>query len=88
MVILLIGNKSDLEHRRAVSTLEGQEFADARTLLFLETSAKTAFNVEMAFLKTADEIHHPLKDKEDVAKERKRGNALSLFTAFPYSKYV
>jgi Ras-related protein Rab-2A len=62
MVILLIGNKSDLEHRRAVSTQEGQEFADAHGLLFLETSAKTAFNVEAAFLKTADEIHRNIQN--------------------------
>jgi Ras-related protein Rab-2A len=57
MVILLIGNKNDLEHRRAVTTAEGQAFADQHGLLFLETSAKTAYNVETAFLKTADEIH-------------------------------
>lgn len=56
MVILLIGNKNDLEHRRAVTTAEGQAFADQHGLLFLETSAKTAYNVESAFLKTADEI--------------------------------
>jgi Ras-related protein Rab-2A len=57
MVILLIGNKNDLEHKRAVSTAEGQAFADQNGLLFLETSAKTAYNVEQAFLKTADFIH-------------------------------
>ena len=57
MVILLIGNKSDLEHRRAVSTEEGQAFADANGLLFLETSAKTSHNVEEAFLQTANEIY-------------------------------
>src|SRR6476620_8084798 len=38
MVILLIGNKNDLSHKRAVSTEEGQAFADANQLLFLETS--------------------------------------------------
>ena len=57
MVILLIGNKNDLEHRRMVSTAEGQAFADQHGLFFLETSAKTAYNVETAFLKTAEEIH-------------------------------
>jgi Ras-related protein Rab-2A len=57
MVILLIGNKNDLEHRRMVSTAEGQAFADQHGLFFLETSAKTAYNVKMAFLKTAEEIH-------------------------------
>ena len=57
MVIMLIGNKTDLEHRRAVSTEEGRAFADKHGLIFLETSAKTAFNVEQAFLGTAEEIH-------------------------------
>jgi Ras-related protein Rab-2A len=70
MVILLIGNKNDLEQRRAVTTEEGQAFADANGLLFLETSAKTAHNVEEAFLKTADGIHSKIVAGEiDVANE-------------------
>lgn len=70
MVILLIGNKNDLEHRRAVSTEEGKAFADANGLLFLETSAKTAYNVEQAFLKTAEEIHSKILSGEiDVSNE-------------------
>lgn len=70
MVILLIGNKSDLEHRRAVSTEEGKAFANANGLLFLETSAKTAYNVETAFLKTAEEIHAKITSGEiDVSNE-------------------
>jgi len=70
MTILLIGNKSDLEHRRAVSTEEGQAFADANGLLFLETSAKTAFNVEQAFLNTAEQIHDKIESGEiDVTNE-------------------
>jgi Ras-related protein Rab-2A len=64
MVILLIGNKNDLEHRRAVSTDEGKAFADANGLLFLETSAKTAYNVEQAFLNTAEEIHSKIQAGE------------------------
>lgn len=46
MTIMLIGNKNDLEHRRAVSTKEGESFAQENGLVFLETSAKTANNVE------------------------------------------
>jgi Ras family len=46
MTIMLIGNKSDQEQRRAVSTKEGEEFAFKNGLVFLETSAKTAVNVE------------------------------------------
>jgi len=54
MVIMLIGNKSDLDGRRAVSTREGEEFARENGLIFMETSAKTAANVEQAFIKTAE----------------------------------
>jgi hypothetical protein len=35
-----------LEHRRAVTTKEGEAFAQENGLVFLETSAKTAANVE------------------------------------------
>ena len=70
MVILLIGNKNDLEHRRAVSTEEGKAFADANGLLFLETSAKTAYNVEQAFLQTAQGIYGKIQSGEiDVSNE-------------------
>ena len=46
MTIMLIGNKCDLDSRRAVSFKEGEEFAQQHGLIFLETSAKTAANVE------------------------------------------
>ena len=46
MSIMLIGNKCDLAHRRAVSTEEGEQFAKENGLIFMEASAKTAQNVE------------------------------------------
>lgn len=70
MAILLIGNKNDLEHRRAVTTEEGKAFADENGLLFLETSAKTAYNVEQAFLQTAESIYSKIQSGEiDVSNE-------------------
>jgi len=70
MVIMLIGNKNDLEHRRAVSTEEGKAFADANGLIFMETSAKTAYNVEQAFINTAEKIHEQiLSGAIDVSNE-------------------
>lgn len=47
----------DLQDERAVSTEEGQQYADQHNLLFLETSAKTAVNVEEAFVKTSKIIY-------------------------------
>lgn len=50
MTIMLIGNKSDLAQRRAVSKEEGEQFAKENGLLFLEASARTAQNVEEVIL--------------------------------------
>ena len=44
--ILLIGNKIDLENERKVTYEEGQEFAKAHNLLFIEISVKTNYNVQ------------------------------------------
>lgn len=64
MTIMLVGNKTDLESRRMVSTEEGRRFAENNGLLFLEASAKTATNVEEAFVKTAEAIHHKIEAGE------------------------
>ncbi|KAL8152259.1 hypothetical protein V2J09_010019 [Rumex salicifolius] len=62
MTIMLVGNKSDLAHRRAVSTEEGEQFAKEHGLIFMECSAKTAQNVEEAFIKTAATIYKKIQD--------------------------
>ena len=43
-------------NRRKVSTEEGENFARINGLMFMETSAKTATNVDTAFTKTAELI--------------------------------
>lgn len=57
MTIMLVGNKADLSNHREVKFEEGQRFAQENGLIFIETSAKTAENVEKAFLSTAQKIH-------------------------------
>lgn len=60
MSIMLIGNKCDLE-RREVSFEEGAQFAKDNGLIFRETSAKTAQNVEEAFMQTARKIYENIQ---------------------------
>lgn len=65
---LLVGNKSDLTAKRAVSFEQGQEFAKSMGIEFVETSAKNSTNVEKAFMVMATQIKariktQPLSDK-------------------------
>eukprot|EP00331_Platyophrya_macrostoma_P030609 CAMPEP_0176456638 /NCGR_PEP_ID=MMETSP0127-20121128/31413_1 /TAXON_ID=938130 /ORGANISM="Platyophrya macrostoma, Strain WH" /LENGTH=216 /DNA_ID=CAMNT_0017846647 /DNA_START=45 /DNA_END=695 /DNA_ORIENTATION=- len=64
MIIFLIGNKCDLESERQVSTEEGETFAKAHNILFMETSAKTAKNVEEVFTQTAREVYQKIENNE------------------------
>lgn len=57
VIIALIGNKSDLEDKRAVSTAEGAELAEQEgNVLFFETSAQSGHNVEAVFRAVAERI--------------------------------
>jgi len=47
---MLVGNKADLVEKKLVSQEEAKEFADSIGITFLETSAKSAHNVEEAFM--------------------------------------
>jgi Rab family protein len=49
VVILLVGNKLDLDGSRQVTLDEALAFADTNDLAFMETSAKTDVGVSMAF---------------------------------------
>ncbi|KJH41389.1 Ras family protein [Dictyocaulus viviparus] len=52
----------DLEARREVKREEGEAFAREHGLVFMETSAKTAANVEEAFIDTAKEIYRKIQE--------------------------
>ena len=52
-MIALAGNKSDLGSRRTVEYEEANAYAEEKGLLFLETSAKNADNVNEIFLAIA-----------------------------------
>lgn len=53
IVIALAGNKADLKDKRKVEPAEVQAYADDNGILFMETSAKTAMNVNEIFVQIA-----------------------------------
>ncbi|KAL0686598.1 hypothetical protein Bca4012_086275 [Brassica carinata] len=64
IVIILIGNKSDLEDQRAIPTEDdAKEFAEKEGLFFLETSALNATNVENSFNALMSEIFNTVNKK-------------------------
>eukprot|EP00158_Paraphelidium_tribonemae_P001840 Partr_v1_DN24872_c0_g1_i1_m29831 putative ras-related protein len=75
IVIMLVGNKSDLRHLRAVPTEEATQFSSENTLSFIETSALDATNVEMAFQKILTEIYRLVSQKA-LADAPAEGNKL------------
>ncbi|TSP09094.1 Phosphatidylinositol 4-phosphate 5-kinase type-1 gamma [Bagarius yarrelli] len=64
IVIMLVGNKSDLRHLRAVPTDEARAFAEKNNLSFIETSALDSTNVEEAFKNILTEIYRIVSQKQ------------------------
>ena len=56
ILLVLIGNKVDLENEREVSYEEGADFAKKYEMFFFETSAKTGKNIDEVFIKSTNEI--------------------------------
>lgn len=68
IVIMLVGNKSDLRHLRGVPTEDASTFAEKEGLSFIETSALESTNVENAFHKILTEIYR-IVSKKALAQE-------------------
>lgn len=72
----LIGNKSDLDHLRAVPTDEARNFAQENQLLFTETSALKSENVELAFRELITAIYQMVsKHQVDLGEPNSSGAA-------------
>lgn len=63
IVIMLVGNKADLRHLRAVPTETGKSFAEKEETFFMETSALESLNVESAFTEVLSQIYHVVSRK-------------------------
>lgn len=69
VVIGLAGNKSDCLEQRVVSADEAKSFALENSLLYLETSAKTAQNVRELFLGVASRLPKPVASANQATED-------------------
>uniref|UniRef100_A0A3B3CDD3 RAB41, member RAS onco family n=1 Tax=Oryzias melastigma TaxID=30732 RepID=A0A3B3CDD3_ORYME len=70
VIIMLVGNKTDLADKRQITTEEGEQRAKELNVMFIETSAKTGYNVKQLFRRVAAALpgmdSAPEKSKEDM----------------------
>jgi small GTP-binding protein len=53
VIIMLVGNKTDLADKREVSTEDGEKKAKELKVMFIETSAKAGYNIKTLFRRVA-----------------------------------
>ncbi len=56
VIIVLVGNKTDLNEKREVTSAQGEEEARKNNLMFIETSAKVGHNVKALFKRIAQAL--------------------------------
>ncbi|RWW36928.1 hypothetical protein BHE74_00058010 [Ensete ventricosum] len=78
IVIMLIGNKTDLKQLRAVTSEDAQSYAEKEGLSYIETSALEATNVEQAFQLILAEIYRVISKKNISSDEPGPGIAGSV----------
>lgn len=83
-LLVLVGNKADVIHRRQVGKNEAKDFAFVHKMMYFETSAKTALNVERLFKDTAQVVYDNIEagnvDITDEDMGIKEGAYISLET--------
>ncbi|XP_004306514.1 PREDICTED: ras-related protein RABA4c [Fragaria vesca subsp. vesca] len=69
IVVMLVGNKSDLGTLRAVPAEDAKDFAQRENLFFMEASALESTNVESAFITVLTEIYRIVGKKALIAND-------------------
>ncbi|KAJ6226236.1 ras-related protein rab-5c [Anaeramoeba flamelloides] len=74
LIIGFVGNKSDLEEKRAIKKSDAKEYCSLHNLHYFETSAKTSKNVNEMFFSLAQEL---TKIPEKIEKKDKKKSKIS-----------
>ncbi|XP_076855469.1 ras-related protein Rab-37 isoform X2 [Brachyhypopomus gauderio] len=88
VVIMLLGNKADMMNGRVIKREDGERLAREYGVIFMETSAKTGINVDLAFMTVAKELigrsvelpHEPKFRIHDVTQVKKQETGCCSFT--------
>jgi len=62
VIIMLVGNKTDLADKRKVTIEEGEGSAKKHDVMFIETSAKAGLNIKALFRKVASALPGPIQE--------------------------
>jgi small GTP-binding protein len=78
IVIMLTGNKCDLQHLRSVATRDAEIYATKEDLLFLETSALDSVNIDVVFQKVLTVIHERAQTLEPSHQQKVSRNLVEV----------
>ncbi|EIE83809.1 GTP-binding protein Ryh1 [Rhizopus delemar RA 99-880] len=70
VIIVLVGNKTDLNDKRQVTVEEGEKKAKDYNIMFIETSAKAGYNIKAMFRKIGHALPGMENNAEDGQKEQ------------------
>ncbi|KAF1754427.1 hypothetical protein GCK72_020988 [Caenorhabditis remanei] len=86
--IMLVGNKTDLRHLRAVPTDEAAVFAERNQMSFIETSALDSTNVEEALRNLLTAIYKSVSTKYGVNEKPVYGGLGTVMPSVPTTEQV
>jgi len=86
IVVMLVGNKSDLRHLRNVETDEAMAFSEQHNLAFIETSALDSSGVDTAFQRILTEIYRLMSRRNMAAEENTQPSQLSAGQSISLNK--
>lgn len=79
VIIVLVGNKTDLNEKREVTTQQGEDEAKKNHLMFMETSAKLGHNVKNLFKRIAQAL--PGMEGTDAAAQASNQSKISMLSS-------
>ena len=75
-LVILVGNKNDLEKSRQVTYDEANKYASIHAALYMETSAKTGKNINELFEEIPIQIRqHAFLSSDQLRQKSKNGRA-------------